>query len=134
MSESDVELVRKGFEDLANGGYEAMLPMIAPDFELTTPPDLAAEPDTCRGPEGMRRYFESFYEAMEEINFRPHEFREVGTWIVVPVTMTARGRSTGLEAEQSAVMAWQVRDEQAVRLRVFAELEDALAALDESGA
>ena len=132
MPESDVELIRKGFEDLASGGYEALLPLIAPDFELTTPPALSAEPDTYRGPDGMTRYFESFYDAMDEIHFEPLEFREVGEWIVVPFRMTARGRSTGLEVEQLAVMAWQVRNELAVRLEVFAELEEALAALGNS--
>jgi hypothetical protein len=50
---------------------------------------------------------------------------------VVPFTLTARGRSTGLEAEQFAVMAWQLRDGLAVRLEVFAELSEALAAVGE---
>ncbi|MGH2981098.1 MAG: nuclear transport factor 2 family protein [Solirubrobacterales bacterium] len=130
MSKSDVELIRRGFEELEREGWEkALLPLIADDFELTTPPSLSAEPDTYRGPEGLRRYFESFYEVMEEIHFRPHEFRVVGEWIVAPCTLTARGRATGLEAEQFAVLAWMVRDGKAVRVKVFAELEEALAAL-----
>lgn len=112
------------------GWEKALLPLIAPDFEMTTPAGLAAEPDTYRGPEGMRRYFESFYEVMEEIHFEAHEFREVGEWVVVPFTMSARGRATGLEGEQSAVTAWKVRDGKAVRIEVFAELEDALAELE----
>jgi ketosteroid isomerase-like protein len=131
VAESNGELIRQGFEDLAADGYEALLPLIAPDFELTTPPGLAAEPDTYRGPDGMTRYFESFYEAMDEIHFEPHEFREIGDWVVVPFTLTARGRSTGLEAEQIAVMAWQLRDGLAVRLEVFAELSEALDAVGE---
>jgi ketosteroid isomerase-like protein len=130
VTESNGELIRQGFEDLAARGYEALLPLIAPDFELTTPPGLAAEPDTYRGPEGMTRYFESFYEAMDEIHFEPHEFREIGDWVVVPFTLTARGRSTGLEAEQTGVMAWKLRDGLAVRLNVFAELSEALAAVE----
>jgi ketosteroid isomerase-like protein len=133
VAESDVELIRQGFEDLANGGYEALLPLIAPDFELTTPPQLSAEPDTYRGPAGIRRYFESFYDAMDEIHFEPLEFREVGEWIVVPFKMIARGRSTGLEVEQLGVMAWQVRNELALRLEVFPELEDALRAIGDGG-
>jgi ketosteroid isomerase-like protein len=128
--ESNVDLIKQGFEDMASGGYEAMLPLIAPDFELTTPPGLAAEPDTYRGPEGMTRYFESFYEAMDEIHFEPHDFREIGDWVVAPCTLTARGRSTGLEAEQSVVLAWKLRDGLAVRLEVFAELPEALAAVE----
>jgi ketosteroid isomerase-like protein len=130
VAESNLDLIRQGFADLASGGYEAMLPLIAPDFELTTPPDLASEPDTYRGPEGMTRYFESFYEAMDEVRFEPHELREIGEWVVVPCTLTARGRTTGLEAEQRVVMAWKLRDGLAVRLEVFAELEEAVATVE----
>ncbi len=133
MSEADVDLIRQGFEDMAREGWEAMLPMIAPDFELTTPPDLAAEPDTYRGEEGMRRYFDSFYEAMDEVSFEPHEFREVGGWIVVPYTLTTRGRTTGLVGEQPGVMAWKVRDGKAVQLEVYRDLDEALAAIPPQG-
>jgi ketosteroid isomerase-like protein len=131
VAESNVDLIRQGFKDLAAEGYEAMLPLIAPDFELTTPPGLAAEPDTYRGPEGLTRYFESFYDAMDEIRFEPQEFRAIGDWVVVPFLLTAKGRTTGLAAEQEAVMAWKLRDGKAVRLEVFAEPEEALAAVRE---
>jgi ketosteroid isomerase-like protein len=126
VADSNVDLIRRGFEDLERDGYKALLSLIAPDFELTTPPDLASEPDTYHGPEGVTRYFESFYEAMEEIHFQPHEFRPIGDWVVVPFTVVARGRTTGLQAEQSAVMAWKLRDGKAVRLEVFAALGEAL--------
>jgi len=55
VAESDVELVKQAFEALAQGGYETLLPLIDPDFEMITPPGLAAEPDTYRGPDGVRR-------------------------------------------------------------------------------
>jgi hypothetical protein len=62
---------------------------------------------------------------MDEIRLQPHEFREIGDWVVLPVTLFARGRSTGLEADQRAVMDWKLRDGLAVRLEVFADLPDA---------
>ncbi len=130
---SNVEVMRKGFEDYTRNGYKAMLPLLAPDFELTTPPGLAAEPDTYRGRAGMRRYFESFFEVMEEIRVEPKEFREIRDWVVIPFAMSARGRATGIEAGQEGVMAWRLRDGKAVRCLVFAELEEALAAVAEAG-
>jgi ketosteroid isomerase-like protein len=129
VAESDVELVKQAFEALAQGGYETLLPLIDPDFEMTTPPGLAAEPDTYRGPEGVRRYFDSFYDAMDEIRFEAHDFRDVGEWVVVSTTVTARGRSSGLEFDQSIAQAWRVRDGKAIRLEVFADVEVALAAI-----
>ena len=131
MSSENVEFVRGGFQALSEGGVEALLPLIHPEFELTTPANLAAEPDTYRGPEGVRRYFDSFYDAMDEIRFEPREFREAGGRVIVPVTLTAKGRTTGIEARQELVMAWTLRDGQATRVEVFATVDEALAAAGE---
>jgi ketosteroid isomerase-like protein len=128
VAPSNLELVRQGFVDLEERGVEAMLPLFAPEFELTTPPALTAEPDTYRGPEGIRRYFDSFYEAMDEVHFEPTAFHEVGDRVVVEFTLTARGRTTGIVAEQQAVQVWELRDGHAVRLEVYERLDDALEA------
>jgi ketosteroid isomerase-like protein len=130
VPESNAETMRKMFDGYAAEGWEAMLPVIGPDFELTTPPGLAAEPDTYSGQDGIRRYFESFYEVMDEVRFDPHEYREVSDWVVIPFRLTARGRATGLEAGIDGVMAWRLRDGLAVRCLVFAELEEALAEVE----
>jgi ketosteroid isomerase-like protein len=129
MAESNAELMRRAFEEYNEKGWEAMLPWIAYDFELTTPPGLAAEPDTYRGEEGMRRYWESFYEVMEDIRVEMGDIREIEDWVVVPFRMSARGRATGIESGIDAVMAWRWRDGKAVRALVFPELEEALAAI-----
>ena len=124
----NAEIVRRGFEALSAGGVEAMLPMIDPDFEVSTPASLSAEPDTYRGHDGLRRYFDSFYDAMDEVHFEPHEFREIGDRVLVPCTLTARGRTTGLAFDQQAVLLWRLRDHKAVGVDVFPTVEEALAA------
>jgi ketosteroid isomerase-like protein len=126
VTTDNTELVRTGFEALSEGGVDALLPLIHPEFELTTPPNLAAEPDTYRGPEGIRRYFDSFYDAMDEVHFEPREFRDAGGRVIVEATLTARGRATGIETQREVVMVWSVRDEQAIRVEVFATLDEAL--------
>jgi ketosteroid isomerase-like protein len=131
VAESDVEVIRRGYEALASGGFDAWLPLFDPDFEMTTPAALASEPGTYRGPDGVRRWFAEFYEAMDEVRLQPHEFHEVGEWVVVPFTIIARGRSTGLEVEQNAVQAWRLREGKAIRLELFAELQEALAAIED---
>jgi ketosteroid isomerase-like protein len=128
MSGRNVEIIRDGFEALSEGGVEALLPLVHPEFEMTTPANLAAEPDTYRGPEGVRRYFDSFYEAMDEVRFEPAEFREAGERVIAPSTLTARGRATGIEAKQEVVLVWTLRDERVIRIEVFATLDEALEA------
>ena len=131
MASENVEIVERGFEAFNQGGVEALLPRLHPDFEVTTPPELASEPDTYHGHEGVRRYFDSFYEVMEEIRWEPRSFQEAGGRVVVEFTLRARGKSTGLEVGQDAVMVWELRDGKAIGLELYPTLDEALAAAGE---
>jgi ketosteroid isomerase-like protein len=128
VAASNLETIKAAFESLREDGYEALLPLIHPEFEVTTPPELSSEPDTYRGPEGIRRYFESFYEAMDRVEFEPTAFHEVGGRVVVDFVLHARGRTTGIEAEQAGAFVWTLRDGQAIGLEVYPSLDDALEA------
>jgi uncharacterized protein len=129
VADADLEIVRRGFEAFNEGGVDALLPFVHPDFEVTTPPELASEPDTYRGHAGVRRYFDSFYEAMEEIRWDPRSFQEAGDRVVVEFTLRARGKTTGLDVAQDAVMVWSLRDGKAIGLELYATLEEALDAI-----
>jgi ketosteroid isomerase-like protein len=128
---SDLEIVERGIEDFNEKGIEGILPYIHPDFETTTPPELASEPDTYHGHEGIRRWFDSFDEVMDEIRWNARSFREVGDRVVVEFTLSARGKTTGLDFGQDAVMVWELRDGQAIRLSVYPTLDQALAAVEQ---
>jgi ketosteroid isomerase-like protein len=125
------EIVERGFEAFNEGGVEGILPFIHPDFEATTPPDLASEPDTYRGHEGVRRWFDSFDDVMDEIRWDAHGFREVGDRVVVEFTLRARGKTTGLDFGQDAVMVWELRDGRAIRVSLYPTLDQALSAIDQ---
>jgi ketosteroid isomerase-like protein len=133
MASENIEVVKAGFDALSEGGVEAMLPFIHEDFEVTTTPDLAAEPDTYRGHDGIRRYFDSFYEVMDEIRFEPHEYHEVGDRVLVEVTLRARGKATGLEVEQHLFQVWSLKDEKGIKIEVFPTMEEAMAEVRAEG-
>ena len=131
MASSNLEIVQRGFEAFNERGIEGIVPLIHPDFEATTPPDLASEPDTYRGHDGIRRWFDSFDEVMDEIRWDARDFREVGDRVVVEFTLRARGKSSGLDFGQDAVMVWELRDGQAIRLSLYPTLDQATAAIEE---
>jgi ketosteroid isomerase-like protein len=133
VADENVELVRRGFEAMNERGVDGVLPLVHPEFEVTTPASLAAEPDTYRGHEGVRRWFDSFYEAVDEIRFEAQEYRAVGERVVVPFTMRVRGRTTGIEAEQSAVQVWELREGKAFRMQLYATVDEAMRALGDAG-
>jgi uncharacterized protein len=126
VSEEKVELVRRGFEAMREGDPEALMPFIHPEFEATTPPQLAAEPDTYRGHDGVRRYFESFYEAMDRVSFEANEFIAVGDLVVVDAVLHTRGRTTGIETEQRLATVWELKDGKAYRISAYATLDEAM--------
>ena len=129
VASENLEIVKRGFDAFNESGIAGIMPFDPlPNFEATTPPSLASEPDTYRGPDGIRRWFDSFDEVMDEIRWEPHRFREVGDRVVVEFTLRARGKTTGLDFGQDAVMVWEIRDGMASRLDLFQTLDQALAA------
>jgi ketosteroid isomerase-like protein len=130
VSQENLEIVRRGFSAFNESGIDGILPLIHPDFEATTPPSLASEPDTFRGEDGIRRWFDSFDEVMDEIRWDPREFHAAGDRVVVEFTLRARGKTTGLDFGQEAVMVWELRDGKAVRLDLFPTLAEAMAAVE----
>jgi ketosteroid isomerase-like protein len=132
VASENLEIVKRGFDAFNERGMEGIIALIHSDFEATTPPSLASEPDTYRGPDGIRRWFDSFEEVMDEIRWEPHRFREVGDRVVVEFTLRARGKTTGLDFGQDAVMVWEIRDGMASRLDLFQSLDEALVAVEGS--
>lgn len=130
MSERDVKLLADGLSTLADEGFEAMMPLVHPEFEMTTPPEMAAEPQTYRGAEGLRLWWESFYEVMDEVRLEPARIVDGGDGVViVDMQLRATGQSSGLEVSQHAVMLVRLRDELMHRVEMFATLDEALAAV-----
>jgi hypothetical protein len=128
VSSDNLEIVQRGFDAFNERGVEGIIPFVDPEFEATTPPNLASEPDTYRGHEGIRRWFESFYEVMDQIRWDASDFQQVGDKVVVEFTLRARGKTTGLDFGQDAVMVWSLRDGKAIRVELFETLDEALAA------
>jgi len=126
MSQENVELVRTALESFNLEGVDAVADQIHPDFETTTPSALAVEPDTYRGPQGIRRWMDAWGDTMDEIRFEVDEFVDAGDRVVAVTRLVARSRTTGLEFEQGVTMVWTLRDGLAVRLDPYATREEAL--------
>jgi ketosteroid isomerase-like protein len=130
MSEGDVAAVRGALEGLGESGVDGMLEWIHPEFEGVAPPGLAVEPQTYKGHEGARRWFDSFYEIMDEVRFEPSEYIDLGDGrVVVLSALVARSRGTGIEASQDLAAVLTVRDGKVFRMMVYADKQAALEAV-----
>lgn len=128
MSQENIEIVRSAYAALAEHGVEAVLVYADPEFEGTTPPELASEPDTYRGHDGVRRWFGSFGDAMEGVHLEGQEFTAAGDKVLVDTKLHARGRATGIETEQRAFVVWALRDGLVTGVEMFAQRGPALEA------
>jgi ketosteroid isomerase-like protein len=129
MSERDVELLRETFSRIPEEGYETLLDQVHPEFEMTTLPGIAAEPQTYRGVEGMRRWWESFYEVMDEVAVEPTRYHDVGeATVVVEAILRAKGQTSGLEVAQDAFLKVHLHDDLLYRIEFFTTIDEALAA------
>jgi ketosteroid isomerase-like protein len=102
--------------------------VIPPEFEFTTSAAVASEPGTYRGHDGARRYFDEFYEAMDEIRVEPHRFHDLGDKVAVDFTLRARGRTTEIETSIDAVQLWDVTGGIVRKATIYRTLEEARAA------
>jgi ketosteroid isomerase-like protein len=127
VSQENIEVLLAGLDAFNSGDVERILQFVDPQFEASVPRELSAEPDTYRGYEGVRRYFDTFAEAMAEIRFEAVRVWDGGKDLVVELKLTAAGRQTGIPVEQRAFLVWTVRDRRALTVHAYASLETALA-------
>ena len=129
MSSENVEVVRTAMQSFNLDGVEAIADQISPDFETTTPPSLSVEPDTYRGADGVRRWFDAWEGTMDEVRFDVDELIDAGDRVIAVSRMVARSHTSGIEVEQAVALVWTLRDGRAVRLDPYATREEAVRAV-----
>ena len=112
-----MDIIRRGFQALADHGVDALVPYVHPDFEMETLPGIAAEPQVYHGRDGVRHWFESFYEVMDEIAILPDSFEQIEPGrVLMEFTLRAKGHASGIEVEQQARAIATLRDDLMYRL------------------
>jgi ketosteroid isomerase-like protein len=126
---SPIEIVRRAFETFNGEGIEGVVALFAPDFEVTIPPSLSAEPDTYRGPDGVRRWAAGFDGSLEDVRLEAESLVEVRADTVVAATrLRARGIESGIEVDQLTGQLLKIRDGQVRLIEVYPTVDEALAA------
>jgi ketosteroid isomerase-like protein len=122
---SNLDVVRELFERFRSDDPQEMLEMLSEDFEVEVPPSLSAEPDVYRGHEGALRYLRGFDGQLEQVRFEPIEMFEEDGLVIVPLRLTGRGATSGIEVTQHAVVVHWVEDGKVARMQPFPDLDSA---------
>jgi ketosteroid isomerase-like protein len=131
--EQDVETLQGAYQAFNEGGVEAFLERLAPEFQLR---DRDSSPDRAQtryGKEGIKELFASYMEAFDALRLEPQEFIDAGDQIVVSLRQRVRGKGSGAEVVGNIAHCWTMRGDAPFSLRIFGDKESALRALRAEG-
>jgi ketosteroid isomerase-like protein len=132
MSRENIERLRRGYEAFNDGGVDAIVERLAPEFQAH---DRESSPDreTYHGGGGIRELFEATAEAFDELRLEPEEFIDAGDQTVVVLNQHVRGRRSRLELLGRVAHVWTMREGRAIDLRIYRDREQALKAIQGEG-
>jgi ketosteroid isomerase-like protein len=126
---SDAATIRTMLDTLNGEGTEAALRWFAEDFHGEVPPELSAEPDYYDGHDGVRRYFDSFHEIVDDLRFDAEELVQIAPGAVAARGLiTGSGRESGIPIEMRVPMLMRLRDGKLIEMSAYREWDDAVAA------
>jgi ketosteroid isomerase-like protein len=126
MSEENVEVVRRGYEEFAQtGDFDPQL--FDPEVEFDNS-NAMLDGAVYRGPEGVREYLSLLREMWKQVRIEPQEFIPVGeAQVVVPLRMVVVGRDE-IEMVARAANLVTLLDGKVTRMKAFQSKADALKA------
>ncbi len=126
---NDSEVVRQMLDVLNSEGTEAALAWFAEDFHGVVPPELSAEPDFYDGHDGVRHYFDSFQEIVNDLRFDAEELVDVGPGAVAARGLiTGSGRESGIPIEMRVPLLMRLRDGKVIGIAAYPDWDQAVEA------
>jgi ketosteroid isomerase-like protein len=114
VSEENVEIVQRLIEAWDRGDYSAALESIDPDIEV----NVAYQADidgTYRAHAGLAEMLGVFWAEFEGPRIEIEEAMPAGSYVVVGVRFSGRGKRSGVEVDAPAWHVWRLRGGKAVR-------------------
>ncbi len=133
MFREDADRLRDAYQAFNDGGVEAFLERLAPEFQLRDRESSPDRAETRYGKEGLKQLFDSYMEAFDALRLEPQEFIDAGDQIVVALHQRVRGKGSGAEVVGNIAHVWTMRGAAPFRLTIFGDKESALRALSAEG-
>jgi ketosteroid isomerase-like protein len=140
MSEENVEIVRRVFEEASRSDPETKFDALDPDSLAVIvkylDPDIEFHEDSrfpeagvYRGVEAVRDYWGRFTENFDQFTFEVEDVVDIGgERVLVLLTLTTRGRGSGATAEVRPGWIYTIRDGLTVRINAIFDRDEALEA------
>jgi uncharacterized protein len=124
-SGSNQDIVRSIYAAVGEGRmpFELLDPQIELDLS-----ERIFNPAVYRGHEGVRQFYGEIEEIWDSWLSEPEQLFESGERVVAFVRSRGRGKSSGVEVEDTSANVWTIRDGKAVAYRLYRDHDEALAA------
>jgi ketosteroid isomerase-like protein len=91
------------------------------------------EQPTYAGIEGARRFLAAWADAWEDWTLELEELVDAGDRVIGIMRQSGRARATGIPVEMRFALVWMFRDGRQVRMQMYADPDEALAAVGSEG-
>jgi ketosteroid isomerase-like protein len=125
MSQENVEVMRRGYSHfMATGEIRA-------DADLVWDVSRLGWPDQqiYAGAEGANQFMTEWADAWDDWEMEAENYLDAGERVVVIVNQRGRSKATGIPVDMRFAQVWSFRDGQAIRMQMYASVDEALEAV-----
>lgn len=123
--EQAVEALRDAYDAFNRGDYDAAVKSLDDDIEWTEPAEFPGG-GTYHGRAAVKQYLKQSRDAWAEVRSEPERFIRAGDKIVVFVRARVRAKDSSQSQEVLLADVFAFREGKAVRMRAFADRQEAL--------
>ena len=127
MSESNIELTRRGFEAFNRGDIAGLTDLFAKDVTIHSSPELPNSGD-FEGHDGFLEWAQAWLEAWETFQIEMRDVTVIGDAVVASVHQVGSGRGSGLQVEMDLAYLFRFRDGKVIGFELHPDRERALKA------
>ena len=128
MSRGNVEIARRMYDAYAQGDFDATFSCLDPEIEFSQP---VGEPGAgiYHGHAGVRQAMTRWAGAWDDYRVQIEGLVDLGEHVLARTRHHGRGKSSGLEVELQIFQLLTLRDNRIVRMRMYYDEAEALAAV-----
>jgi ketosteroid isomerase-like protein len=129
-AEANLKTARAAVDAFNRRDVDAMMALGHDDFVYDWSRSMAPNRGIYRGSQGFIEFAREQWDIFSEIQIEPQELIPRGNHVVVPITVRARGRED-IPVSANSAMLYTFEDGRLVRITLYQEREEALAAAAE---
>jgi ketosteroid isomerase-like protein len=129
MSQENVELVRRGFEAVAQGGPDAMWDFWADDIDYRAAEGALDDRGPMHGKDAVRAYVQDWLDMFDDFKVEPVELIDAGEdQVIAVIRNSGRAKLSGVATDLTYAALYTIRDGKIARGREYMTREEALEA------